>query len=1201
MSYLAQKRYSNRAISSASTVRNVVDDIDGEKIVININGNDFEVPIALSIYEACHLTGNFVPALCHHPKLKPAGRCRVCVVEVEGEKELFLSCCSAIKEGMRIHTNTPKVRLAATEALRKMQNNTRHRSNESVVNNEFDALLNWGDVNQDNNGAIRIDTSLCVGCTRCVRACNDMQSMNILQMKTEIDELGERCIVGLKGGESLDDLACIACGQCASYCPVGAISVVDDIDKVYEAMSSRKVVVVQTAPAVRVTIGEELGQLPGEINTDLLVQSLRALGFNYVFDTNLTADLTIMEEATELIQRITDNIVDPKDKAAPLPLFTSCCPSWINFVEKRRPDLIPYLSTCKSPMGMLGTIIKTYWADKMNIKPENIFSVAIMPCTAKKQECKRVELSQNHMYDIDCVLTTRELGKMLRTQNIDLGKLNNFKKSFDSTLGESSGAGVIFGASGGVMEAALRTAYYFLTGEELNNVKLQQCRGYYGIRFANIPLTLKDGINIEIKVAICGGITSAQKLLKRHAIEEIGEMFHFIEVMACPGGCIGGGGQSKSLDNNILKKRSEAIYKIDEFSKIRVSHKNLEVQAIYTEWLGKPGSEKAHHALHTTYTDRSSSFTKHSTTFTGYSSEVDSDSILITYATVTGNTTGFAKSLAQKLSSGGANTVLKPMDTITAIELKKYLNVVLMTCTYGMGDIPPMGIEFYESINVLDDDVLKGVNFAVFGIGSSAYGENFNKAGAMFWDVMLSKGASPILDRGIADEKHIQGFDVAFQPFADSFMEILGVEEGIPLGIPNPQYRCVLTAPISDPRGPPPPGCTFVRMIENRRITPIDYEQDSRFITLDLHGTGIKYKTGWHVGIWPGNKKERVEMFLTWYGSDPDVTFVVEPIGATCEIEALSKPMTVRQLATFYLDFYSLAGRDYYKKLAPFATNLQEREELAFLGSKAGSDKLAEDRIMFGTNFLDVLIRYPSCRPPLHYLVEMIPLITPRLYSIASSNLMHPQCLELLIGIVSHKTKSGKIVTGLATGWLEEVEPYGGEVLVPIFIRESPLVPPLDKTKPFIACGLGTGIAPFRGFAQDKEILRVQAKPQENIGQMYLFLGCRYSNKDFLLADEWKSWEENGIITVFYAFSRENPKKKVYITDRMIENPKILFDVMENDAGSFLYCGPAGRIPSNIRTAVVKALTIYGDFDETSASNRIEEYEREGRWIFESY
>eukprot|EP00792_Barthelona_sp_PAP020_P005020 TRINITY_DN2458_c0_g2_i1.p1 TRINITY_DN2458_c0_g2~~TRINITY_DN2458_c0_g2_i1.p1 ORF type:complete len:1196 (+),score=390.88 TRINITY_DN2458_c0_g2_i1:31-3618(+) len=1195
MSNTAQTRFSERAINSTSNVRNTTDVIDGEKVTININGVDHEVPASLSIYDACHSTGNFVPALCHHPRLKPAGRCRVCVVEIEGEKDLSLACCSGIKDGMKINTNTPRVRLAATEALKTIQNNTRPKM-EKVINTEFDALMNWANTVQDNNGSIKIDSSLCVDCSRCVRACNDMQFMNVLQMKSEIDELGERSVIGLKGADHISDLACIACGQCTTYCPVGAISAVDDTHKVYEAMRNGKVVVVQTAPAVRVGLGEELGQLPGEINTDLMVQSLRALGFNYVFDTNLTADLTIMEEATEFIQRVTDNVLEPKDDAAPLPMFTSCCPAWINYVEKRRPDIIPHISSCKSPMGMLGAVIKTYWAKKMNIKPEDIYSVAIMPCTAKKQECQRTELAHNCHPDIDCVLTTRELGKMIRDQKIDIDNMEAYSKDFDSTLGESSGAAAIFGASGGVMEAALRTAYFMLTGNELDKVDLKQCRGSFGVRDAVVPIPIKNGPTIDVKIAICGGIASAQKLLKGRSASEV--EYHFIEVMACPGGCIGGGGQPKSLDHDILKKRSEAIYKIDEFSKIRVSHKNTEVQTLYDEWLKKPCGHVSHHELHTHYTDRSAPFVKPEAATTA--TETDGDCILITYATVTGNTAGFAKSLSQKLSSGGASAVVKAMDTMSAADLKQYSTVVLMSCTYGMGEIPGMGLDFYDSLINLDETALEGVNFGVFGIGSTAYGDNFNKAGGMFFDAMVSKGAKAILNRGIGDEKHAQGYDGAFQPFADTFMEILGIEEGIPLGIPNPQYRCVLTAPVSDPRGPPPPGCTFVRMTENKRITPNDYEQDSRFINLDLRGSGLKYKTGWHVGIWPANKKERVRIFLEWYGADPNTTIAIEPIGGAGEIEALSKPMTIKQLATYYLDFYSLAGRDFYKKLAPFATNLQERQELSFLGSKAGSEKLAADRSMHGTNFLDVLVRYSSCRPPLHYLVEMIPLISPRLYSIASSHLMHPEDLELLIGIVKHQTKSGKSITGLATGWLEEIDPSVEEVLVPISIHESPLVPP-EKSKPVISCGLGTGMAPFRGFAQDKELTRKEAGKDEKIGQMYMFLGCRYANKDFLMSHEWKKWEKDGTIVPFYAFSRDNPNKKVYVTDKMVENPEILYNVMEVEGGSFTYCGPAGRIPANIRKAVIKALTVYGNFDETSASNRIDEYEAEGRWVFESY
>eukprot|EP00884_Botryococcus_braunii_P007911 jgi/Botrbrau1/17120/Bobra.0157s0021.2 len=468
--------------------------------------------------------------------------------------------------------------------------------------------------------ALTLDLDKCLKCGRCVTACGVVQNMNVLGMFNR----GRHRHPGLLADTPLDFSKCIECGQCASVCPTGAIQERSEWREVLDLLEAgRKVMVCQTAPAVRVAIGEELGLAPGAITTGQLVAAQRALGFEYVFDTNFTADLTIMEEATELLQRLTyawqqaevrQQQVGQKDlgkvlakdskdpNPGPLPMFTSCCPAWINLVQKSYPELIPHLSTCKSPQMMLGAVVKQLWAQKAGVPPEDIVSVSIMPCTAKKHEADLPKfVGPGGARDVDYVLTTREFGRLLRHKHIPLASLP--EQAFDSPLGESSGAAELFGATGGVMEAAVRTAYQWATGTQLpDDFKLESARGLAGVKEAELPLRLKDGAEKVIRIAIASGVGNARALLQR-MMDGTSPSYDFIEVMACPGGCIGGGGQPKSHDPLVLLKRMTSIYNIDEKAVVRCSHENKEVQELYRDSLGSPGGPKAHHLLHTSYED----------------------------------------------------------------------------------------------------------------------------------------------------------------------------------------------------------------------------------------------------------------------------------------------------------------------------------------------------------------------------------------------------------------------------------------------------------------------------------------------------------------------------------------------------------------------------------------------------------------------
>ena len=564
---------------------------------LTINGVKVQAPKNATILEAAKSAGIHIPTLCYHPDLKPEGACRLCVVEATGARGLVASCCYPVAEGMVVQTNTAQVRKArrlVVELLlashpkgclscRKSGDCELQRiaADLDVRNHRFD----WGERKtytlDDSNPCLVRDQEKCILCGRCIRMCRDIQGMNVYSFARR----GFHAMVAAAFEQDLSNVACSFCGQCSAVCPTAAIMEKDDTERVWDAIHDPdKIVVCPVAPSVRVALGEEVGLAPGSIVTGKMVAGLKAMGFDKVFDTNFSADLTIMEEGHEFIDRLQHGGV--------LPMVTSCSPGWVNMCELKYPDLLPHLSTAKSPQGMFGAVIKTYWAEKANVNPAKIVSVSVMPCIAKKAECVRPQLRDSGFQDVDIVITTRELGKMLREDGIDFTRLPDAE--FDSPLGFGSGAGAIFGTTGGVMEAALRTVADVVTGQDIQQVDYKAVRGFEETKEAVLNIAGK-----EVKIAVCNTLGSAMKMMDR--VRAGTADYHFIEVMACPGGCIGGGGQPIPTSKAIKKKRMEAIYSIDSNSKIRKSHENPEIKILYDTWMGKPLGEKAHRLLHTHY------------------------------------------------------------------------------------------------------------------------------------------------------------------------------------------------------------------------------------------------------------------------------------------------------------------------------------------------------------------------------------------------------------------------------------------------------------------------------------------------------------------------------------------------------------------------------------------------------------------------
>jgi iron-only hydrogenase group A len=581
---------------------------------ITVNGKSYDVPKGKTILEAASALGYSIPTLCHLPEVASNASCGVCVVEVKGAKSLLRSCVTKVSEGMDIQIASPRV-LAARRTNVELLLANHPKDCLSCIRDQncelqsLAALLGITDIRfaqirkkplpaDTTSESLVRDPNKCILCGRCVEVCAEVQGVNAIDFIGR----GAKSVVGTFMNKGLGNVACTNCGQCSLVCPTGAILEKDHTEAVWKALQDpKKVVIVQTAPAIRVGLGEAMGMEWGSLVTGKMVAALRRLGFSRVFDTQFSADLTIMEEGHELIERI--------GKGGMLPMLTSCSPGWIKFIEHFYPKSLEHVSTCKSPQQMFGAIAKTYYAEKMGIDPRDMVVVSIMPCTAKKYEARRPEmmgafhywkarlslLEKDQFYDVDYALTTRELARMLRQASIKFDALE--EEDFDDPLGRSSGAAVIFGATGGVMEAALRTAYEVVTGKHLSSVDFTDVRGFEGIRSAEVDLN-----GTKLKVAVAHTLKNARVLLEQ--IEKGESPYAFIEIMTCPGGCLGGGGQPIPTNTEIRKKRAESIYREDVGKGIRKSHENPAIQQLYTEFLKEPLGHVSHELLHTHYIER---------------------------------------------------------------------------------------------------------------------------------------------------------------------------------------------------------------------------------------------------------------------------------------------------------------------------------------------------------------------------------------------------------------------------------------------------------------------------------------------------------------------------------------------------------------------------------------------------------------------
>lgn len=572
-------------------------------ITVTIDGKPLEVESGTTILEAADKAGIDIPTLCKHEDIPPLGTCGMCMVEIDGKPDYARACITQAQEGMHIRTHTRELRRIKRKLLQLVLaahpddclQCIRHGECElqklaekfEIRELEYDQYTRGLPIDSSAAGIVR-DMNKCIGCGRCVEVCQNLQTVKAISFFGR----GADTIVSPGAEANMGSGVCVNCGQCVVYCPVGALHEREQIEHVWAAIENPDIhVAAQIAPAVRVALGEEFGMEPGELVIDKIYHALKMLGIDTVFDTNFSADLTIMEEGTEFLNRLS--------AGGPFPLITSCSPGWIKFGETYFPDMIENISSCKSPQQMMGSLIKTYFAESRGIPPENIVSLSIMPCTAKKFEADRPEMTDSGFKDVDYVLTTRELARMIRQAGIKFDELEG--SASDSLLSAYSGAATIFGATGGVMEAALRTAYELHTGTALENINLKAVRGIEETKTATISIE-----GTELRVAVVHGLSNARELLSYvHKEQQAGRVpYHFIEVMACRGGCVGGGGQP--IENSLYQRklRGQGLYKEDAGLPLRKSHENPEIVAIYENYLDKPGGERSHHLLHTHYTRR---------------------------------------------------------------------------------------------------------------------------------------------------------------------------------------------------------------------------------------------------------------------------------------------------------------------------------------------------------------------------------------------------------------------------------------------------------------------------------------------------------------------------------------------------------------------------------------------------------------------
>lgn len=1086
-------------------------------IKVKVNGITVDVPQGSTVLQACQEAGQYVPTLCNHPDIPPAGKCGLCVVKINGS-QYSLSCSTKATDGMVIDTNTPDVKDKASDALKKfndMPMMPRCPEIEEVMHYLTQKVPKRGRQAEKTN-ALSFDPNLCINCDRCVRRCADGQAIGALD----------------ESSHALAENTCISCGQCTTVCPTGALDVNSSIPEVLHAMAAGKVVVLQTAPATRVSTGECFGDPVGTLVTGKIVACAKQIGFKYVFDTNFGADLTILEEGTELIQRITTGGV--------LPMFTSCCPAWINFVEKIHPELIPNLSTAKSPHMMEGAIIKTYWAERMSIKPEDIFVVSLMPCTAKKDEIKRPQMLGN----VDAVLTVREFGNMAKMFGIDWASLDN-NTPFDSLLAESTGAAALFGVTGGVMEAALRYAHEELTHEKLGKVEYTKWRGFKGVKTATAVIA-----GVDLKIAVCNGIANAREFIESGQYQN----FSFIEVMACPCGCIAGGGQPHTRSRKEAEKRAQTIYEIDHQSKKATSNDNEELKVLYQSFLGKPCEHKSHHLLHTHYEMQTTPILE--------AMRKSENMPIVAYGSASGNASKMARTFASYI--GSTPTML----SMTSIQkMVKQGTAIIFCSTFGDGELPANAEKFVEQLQESKDD-LSGLRYAVCALGSKDY-PKFCAAGHLIDKLLVEHGARrilPIIELDYATQDKGEG---VFEAWCPEIINAIGLK--MPEIVIEPAYKFTITQDEQSPliKQPMKPiGYDFGVVLSSTVLTPQGYQPAMHRYQIKLPA-GMKYEAGDHVAILPHNDQEAVKSVIKELKLNENDIITVEtslPEG----FNTIPEKVTVHELFSQYLDLNGRPTRNLCRAFKQFTVNETIKSRLENILDTTQPHYFND--LQKDTNISEFIFEYgKGGYPPLDVLATAIPPIKPRLYSIASAPSATSYSIDLII--TDNIFGSAGERNGLCTAFLRRF----GLTRVAIHTQKGCFGYPEDSSRPILMAALGCGVAPMLSLLQHRENLK---KP---IGDAALFFGCRFRNTYPILDSILENYTETGAMQDLYVAYSRGGTTKTYITDMMEKNPDVVWKYWQNPKTEFFYCGPARGIPDQLHEILVNISMMKGNMTREDA------------------
>lgn len=1212
-----------------------------------------QVPEGTKITEAATKAGVYIPTLCHHPRLTPVGRCGLCVVSVEnGPTPVQLACSTACRPSedgvMKVHVHGKPLNDLSNAALRRNLENSLVHQTERFSNHhdfapcgtlEIEDLAEWveGHTIDTSSNSITFDPSLCIGCSRCVRACDQLQGMKILDVPLPSSKVNASGVaqappcMTTRAGRPLKDTDCISCGQCTIFCPTGAIREVDHTARVMRALSDPNIIcVLQTAPSVRVTIAEMFGGSPGGAEGKL-VGAAKACGFRYVFDTNLSADLTIIEEANELLHRIkiSTSGSEEEKKKHPLPMFTSCCPGWINLVEQSYPELIPHLSTCRSPMAMLSSVIRHHWWPRqVNLLRQHgrrtssssdvcdqssLFVVAVMPCTAKKDEIAREQFRFQHngatIQETNAVLTVREFARLVELRGI--AQRNNFESFdrlpeliYDNPFGESTGAAIIFGVTGGVMEAALRTAADVLSNKNIENVQYDAVRGLLGIKEATVQLGADN--EISLNVAVCHQMRNVREFLSQ--IEQGEKQYHFIEIMTCPGGCIGGGGLPQSRDPDIISKRTDSVYSLDERMIKRKSHHNEAVKELYNDLLVEPLSTVAHDLLHTHYFARPRKppvlLQTATTVMPSSVADIgdDSNTVLIVFATQSGTAAQAAKEIKVDLQHFILLSKLDPEPNVSLVaanslspemimaKVQSSLVSIFVTSTYGEGEFPETMLKLWDHLEGLKEGVLsdRTVRFAVFGLGSSMYavGDQFNRAARRLDRRLSDLGGIRVVDVGLGDDQDPELYRGGLSKWIEALEpKLFGQKAGKPSFIdpPEPLFRIAL-APGTHGASfrPLPPGYHFVTLESVTSLVSEGYDRPASLFSFSLEDTGLEYNIGDHLSLLPRNPTSVVRKVLSLYHNTirGQRLLSVEPVDklGDCPFPPI---LTADELLSQYLDLCGRPSRSFFKQLFLFATTSQARARLRSLFEQSDDPRTQEEfeEYTLSNSYADVLADFrDTALPPFEYLLSMIPTITPRLYSIASSPLFCETRVELLIVLNQWLDPKMHQRCGLATNYLFRA-PIGEKLAIQI--KPGILQPPKDPKSPILMFGLGTGVAPFRAFLQHREMLQKQG---EEIGAATLYVAFRHEADDFYLKYDYEDWKKQGVLTdVHAAFSHDNLEQrdgKLYLLpDLMADHPEDVVRALglrsqtsETLPVKIFYCGPALGIPETIKKAMSTAV-----------------------------